>query len=246
MTIVPQDCRVAACGRPVKRRDLCSPHYKRFLRGLSVDDYTPQVRTKGLKCSVNGCWHDHHAKGYCNAHYLRLLTGADMDAPLLNDHSKMCPEVGCDRPIRTKGLCRGHYSRKVSGSKMTGPIKDVTTVVGCYFEGCERPHCSKGLCSTHSTIRRRYTLTEGQMKTLAKSVCYICQKPETNGKGLSVDHDHSCCPGAKSCGECVRGVLCAACNKSLGLFQDDVKVLARAIKYLNNPGGIPEAQGMLE
>lgn len=71
-------------------------------------------------------------------------------------------------------------------------------------------------------------------------VCMICRRPETakNRSGLvadlSVDHDHRCCPAkGTSCGACIRGLLCSRCNNGLGLFRDDVDVLAAAINYLN-------------
>ncbi len=36
---------------------------------------------------------------------------------------------------------------------------------------------------------------------------------------LPIDHDHLCCPGRESCGQCVRGLLCAGCNGFLGLVE---------------------------
>jgi Autographiviridae endonuclease VII len=63
--------------------------------------------------------------------------------------------------------------------------------------------------------------------------CAICGSSEPGGKGeFHVDHDHACCPGEKSCGKCIRGLLCGSCNMSLGLFHDDPDLLRRAIDYL--------------
>ena len=38
---------------------------------------------------------------------------------------------------------------------------------------------------------------------------------------LVVDHDHDCCPGSRSCGLCVRGLLCGTCNSAAGMLGDD-------------------------
>lgn len=63
--------------------------------------------------------------------------------------------------------------------------------------------------------------------------CAICPRTEAGGQGrFHVDHDHICCPGKKSCGKCVRGLLCHWCNTSLGGFQDNPNVLRAAISYL--------------
>lgn len=70
--------------------------------------------------------------------------------------------------------------------------------------------------------------------------CAVCGKKETNkptrGVGepvLAIDHDHSCCPGRKSCGKCVRGLLCSSCNHGLGNFSDDPDLLFAAHRYLS-------------
>jgi len=68
-------------------------------------------------------------------------------------------------------------------------------------------------------------------------LCAICKKPETamvHGtlKQLAADHDHSCCPGRKSCGKCFRKLLCSHCNVALGMVHDDIEVLENMIEYL--------------
>lgn len=86
-------------------------------------------------------------------------------------------------------------------------------------------------------LKYRYGVTPEKFEELSAAQdgkCAICQIPlaEARGKGAVVDHDHNCCPGSKTCGECIRGVLCAHCNTALGMFEDDVARLLAAVDYL--------------
>lgn len=66
-------------------------------------------------------------------------------------------------------------------------------------------------------------------------VCAICKSDEPGGRGrFHVDHDHSCCAGPKSCGKCVRGLLCSRCNPMVGMAQDNVDILRAAVHYLED------------
>lgn len=49
-----------------------------------------------------------------------------------------------------------------------------------------------------------------------------------------LDHAHSCCPGPRSCGKCIRGILCDACNKALGCIQDKPEIALALKEYLLN------------
>lgn len=89
-------------------------------------------------------------------------------------------------------------------------------------------------------IKSRYGITvEDYYRLLAaqNGGCAICGSPEPktgNQKHLQIDHDHKCCPGNRSCGKCVRGLLCGVCNKMLGAIGDDMLKLERAINYLKD------------
>jgi hypothetical protein len=66
--------------------------------------------------------------------------------------------------------------------------------------------------------------------------CAICGSTLAGGRSprnrFHIDHDPACCPKAgKSCGRCVRGLLCATCNLALGKFKS-VELLEKAIQYL--------------
>lgn len=60
-----------------------------------------------------------------------------------------------------------------------------------------------------------------------KGCCKICGEHQINiAKRLAVDHCHTT-------GK-VRGLLCSSCNKALGIFKDDIKVLETALNYLKD------------
>ncbi|WP_446750262.1 endonuclease VII domain-containing protein [Streptomyces sp. MH60] len=88
-------------------------------------------------------------------------------------------------------------------------------------KGCVR------FATYHVTPERYAALVEAQ-----GGVCGLCGQRDSSGRDLTVDHDHRCCPVPRSCGRCVRGLLCNRCNVGLGRFQDSPEMLRAAAAYL--------------
>lgn len=86
-------------------------------------------------------------------------------------------------------------------------------------------------------LKSRFNITVQQYEYMLKqqnNVCFVCEQPETRKSGhtgremnLSVDHDRRCCPANKSCGKCIRGLLCTDCNTSLGKLECKPKVMEK-------------------
>lgn len=83
-------------------------------------------------------------------------------------------------------------------------------------------------------LQRHYKMTLLEFEELLDSqdrVCAICRQPDMD---WHVDHDHACCPGNVTCGKCVRGILCRACNWTIGKMQDNPEWLRAAAKYVED------------
>lgn len=84
-------------------------------------------------------------------------------------------------------------------------------------------------------IKTQYNLTQEQYEKIAADqggCCRGCERELAELNRVCIDHDRSCCFENKSCGSCVRGLLCHNCNVTLGLAGDNVEVLERLAGYL--------------
>lgn len=64
----------------------------------------------------------------------------------------------------------------------------------------------------NSAIQRRYNMPLEVIQEMLNRGCAVCGSKED----LCIDHDHKCCSGMRSCGKCVRGVLCRNHNLAEG------------------------------
>jgi hypothetical protein len=83
----------------------------------------------------------------------------------------------------------------------------------------------------------RYNLKPGQYDAMLVAqlyCCAACDRPFGQDKPY-VDHDHACCPGVKSCGQCIRGLIHHKCNVILGYVNDQSALLRKIAEYIKCP-----------
>lgn len=91
----------------------------------------------------------------------------------------------------------------------------------------------------NSHIRSRYNITQDWYRTVFEKQDGKCPCGRVFGLEKNtfpcVDHNHICCPNNKSCGKCVRGLLCLRCNQVLGMLDEDPRLLpAYLLTYIQN------------
>lgn len=87
------------------------------------------------------------------------------------------------------------------------------------------------------SLKHKYGITAeefGRMLTRQGGKCANprCSNEPSDEARFHVDHDHACCAGLKTCGRCIRGLLCPTCNKALGFAGDDIDRLRGLADYL--------------
>lgn len=225
-------CSVEDCDEPWAARGLCVVHYHRFLRTGS----TEPPAAVGRPCSVDGCDERVQAREMCGRHYTNMRRYGTLEPPPKPKRVlHPCITEGCEElGTRRNGMCNVHYRKVVAARKPE-----------CSEEGCtRRTRQAGGYCELHGgersrNLMRSYGITATQFDAMLAAqggVCAICGQSAdavtTRITRLVVDHDHKCCPGKRSCGKCVRGLLCNWCNRLLGMALDDPKRLLAGARYL--------------
>ena len=190
-------------------------------------------------CTMAGCDRPHKARGYCQTHYMQFKRGITPVGPIrsrVREKPVECVEDGCSEPVKSKGLCKMHYQRFLRhGHTMYRNRKKPTKQ--CLIDGCDNVLYAKDLCHAHYIKQRKWSAAGvdatryQEMLREQGGVCAICGQPERapdkasgKTKDLAIDHDHA--TGA------IRALLCSNCNRGLGLFNDDVALLAKAQSYV--------------
>lgn len=120
-----------------------------------------------------------------------------------------------------------------------GPCKTAETMERNRLYRRDHPHRESRASRKKSNRKYRissYGLTQEQFDRLLAAqqfACGTCHKPFEEGQRIHVDHDHACCKQKnRSCGKCIRGLLCHTCNIALGHIE---RRYAMASAYLDSP-----------
>lgn len=197
------------CVEPaLKTQTRCYAHYISY-RQEAVDAGEVQ------QCSRKGCTRPNYARKVCNAHYPAVKRAAEQGREV----------------FKTRG--RGETSIRDEHGRKHCPRCDIWSPEDAFGDNAKMCDGKVGVC--RPCIRFGfYNLKRSDVVRMLeeqKYSCAICRKPLNEGT-LCVDHDHKCCAGQRSCGECVRGLLCTRCNHGLGHFRDNPERLRLAADYL--------------
>lgn len=170
-------------------------------------------------CSVDDCTAAVRARGLCRLHYQRWRRSVTPDPP-------MTPKQ------RERHRAKGREWREKNRDRKNATNKAWQKANRDRVNAARRAHRRNNPELTrqryrHEDLRRHFGITAAEYDAMSEAqggTCAICRRPCPTGRRLAVDHCHST-------GK-VRGLLCAKCNRALGMMDDDPGLLAAAIEYL--------------
>lgn len=224
-------CGFSSCGRPHSALGYCAGHYRQLREGRELTPLRFR-RKKGQvdPCEGPECANPAYTEHYCPTHYSQMHTTGRVWVIKSKSFRgvTVCDVQGCPEDHRSMGKCSVHYEAWLnSGGHLPDSVPLTCTVVGC-------PRSIRYettlMCSSHSTTSKRYGLTSIQLSQAFAKGCALCGSADN----LCLDHDHSCCKTHhnRTCGFCLRGVLCQKHNKALGLIGDDLESALKVVEYL--------------
>lgn len=143
-----------------------------------------------------------------------------------------CAVPYCTRGRERKDWCKTHYEQQRCGNPFKPIRKHEYHKPGEQCPVCGRTAVTSHACKTHYQILLKYKISVDDLLRFLSLPCAICG--DTTAP-KHIDHDHECCTGPTTCGQCIRGVLCGNCNIGLGMFRNNKNFLRRAADYVSLP-----------
>lgn len=149
---------------------------------------------------------------------------------------KRCPRCGDVLPLSEFAKNRSARDGLQTYCKTCGVRRTREWQIANNYRPPKKPSTPESRAAENDkSLVRKYGMTRAEIDELVREQggCRICLSQTPKGRNWHVDHDHSCCPGQYTCGDCIRGVLCSECNTGLGKFGDSPEVLRMAAQYLS-------------
>lgn len=174
------------------------------------------------------------------------------------NYRKTCKFSACTRQVKKEKLCDRHLEQMKSGVGLS-PIslgqRKIATIIRNEFGQKQCQYCERWLdlncftkqnhapdklaykCKLCRNLERHNISYDRFIKIISYQdwSCAVCKtKLNENINELCIDHDHSCCTKADSCGKCIRGILCRKCNMAEGLLKSDISIIENLLIYVKN------------
>jgi hypothetical protein len=211
-------------------KGLCKSHYAQFRRGKQLTPVNGATRAgqSFRSCQFDACARAVSARGLCAAHYQQWSKGQPL-SPL--------------RQRRGNGVYRAMVERGILQCLGCGEDKPLSDYSALNASGTPRPYCKP--CNAERVRLGHYNVTKEFVDLLLRfqqEVCALCAAANGDSKTLHIDHDHGCCPGRRSCGDCVRGLVCANCNAYGLAWYEALPAELRTFDLLNDYIAEPPAR----
>jgi Recombination endonuclease VII len=212
------NCQIEGCEAPVKARGLCNAHYMRLRKTGELASYGQPLKERGIKRD-----HPHYFR-WCKLH------GDGKLCERWDDFWTFVADVGDGNGC--KKILRRDQTRPYGPDNFYWAEKLVGERKNAYY----RERYKNTPRDRDLRFQKQYGITLAEYDAMSEAqghCCAICAKPENKVvrrgvnediRRLAVDHDHRT-------GK-VRGLLCADCNRAIGLFADDPSRIHRAIAFL--------------
>lgn len=167
------------------------------------------MTTESKICAIVDCHNKAWARGWCNTHYMQWRRQGDPEKRERHP-----------RTLETKNKCT-HCGKLLPPEDFHVRKKSNTR-----YSWCKR-------CVRLYLLKKNYNLDEPHIVKILEDQSGLCAGCGKDLKdNFCVDHDHSCCAGEKTCGRCVRGLLCKPCNLYLKNVENNFDRIKRMVAYL--------------
>lgn len=186
-------CRCELC------RSLHGANLKLYKRGVRICQHCGQeyARTGGYggnkfcgECQANGVYRRHEVKSWGKLKTSEIRACERCQA-------KYQKNGGRARMWNLCQQCTGHPVFKI----LQGSLGQHNVPIGMVMAVMDWPYCANENCGEFLLDRAH------RLRRDRSSSRYVYN--------FAIDHDHRCCPGERSCGQCVRGIVCRACNNAM-------------------------------